>query len=323
MINCGYNFNNFMPLFGNFAMPSFGTMSSFGFNPFMQNFGSSPSFNPFAQFNNPYLTRWEPINYNPAVSFVPYFTSFNGPTEFRPVQAFNPIVYSYSDYPSVFNAQRYVQRNFNDGLGGIFRNNPFNNRFSTMDDASTPKGKSKNDKINTRGQFLKGKGKDSAYGPKFLAKVKEISNNLKCDYKDLLAMMNAESGINAKVVGKNGASGLICFMPAYFDIAKIRKMSPLEQLDLVEKTIMDSKTRAGIPKNATLSKGDLYALIFLPARANNEVLAVKGETSKNGKLLRYYEGNAPLDKNKDGKITKSEMAARIDNKYVSDESFYA
>lgn len=175
-------------------------------------------------------------------------------------------------------------------------------------------------KVNKKGMFLKGKGKGTEYGPKFLARVKEIAKNVQCDYRDLLAVMNSESSIDATTVGKNGASGLICFMPAYFNVEKIRKMSPMQQLDLVEKTILQSKKERGF-SGKVLSKENLYTLIFLPAFINREVLATKGERGKDGELLRHYEGNKGLDKNKDGKITKTEMAARIDDKYVSDESF--
>lgn len=175
----------------------------------------------------------------------------------------------------------------------------------------------------SQGMTLNGKGKGTQYGPEFLNKVKQIAKNLNCNYRDLIAIMNSESSVDAKTVGYNGASGLICFMPQYFDVAKIRKMSPMEQLDLVEETIRKSKKAAGFADNAKLSKGDLYALVFLPARAGKDVLCRKGETGKNGRLLRYYEANAALDYNHDGVITKDEMASRIDRKYVSDYSFLA
>jgi hypothetical protein len=106
-------------------------------------------------------------------------------------------------------------------------------------------------------------------------------------------------------------------MPQYFDTKKIVKMSPIDQLDVVEDTIMKAKRMAGFSANAKLSKADLYALVFLPARANQEVLCKRGEGNS------FYESNAALDYNKDGKITKQEMAHRIDNKYVSDQSFLA
>ena len=56
-------------------------------------------------------------------------------------------------------------------------------------------------------------------------------------------------------------------------------------------------------------------LIFLPARAKNEVLTSSGEA--------YYSANRGLDANKDGKITISELDTRVKSKYVSDSTFLA
>ena len=171
--------------------------------------------------------------------------------------------------------------------------------------------------VSKEGMLLKGKGKGTKYGPEFLKKVKRIAKNLNCNYRDLLAIFNSEFGVEANKTAKNGAVGLICFMPKFFDTEKIVKMSPIDQLDVVEDTIMKAKRMAGFSANAKLSKADLYALVFLPARANQEVLCKRGEGNS------FYESNAALDYNKDGKITKQEMAHRIDNKYVSDQSFLA
>ena len=52
-----------------------------------------------------------------------------------------------------------------------------------------------------------------------------------------------------------------------------------------------------------MSAADLYSLIFLPARANREVLTAKGEN--------FYSANAGLDMDGDGKITKSDLNKRI------------
>lgn len=173
--------------------------------------------------------------------------------------------------------------------------------------------------VSKEGMLLKGKGKGKGtkYGPEFLKKVKRIAKNLNCNYRDLLAIFNSEFGVEANKTARNGAVGLICFMPKFFDTEKIVKMSPIDQLDVVEDTIMKAKRMAGFSANAKLSKADLYALVFLPARANQEVLCKRGEGNS------FYESNAALDYNKDGKITKQEMAHRIDNKYVSDQSFLA
>lgn len=185
----------------------------------------------------------------------------------------------------------------------------FNNTSSTSSSATVSGPEAK---VN-----LKGNG----YGPEFLNKVKQIAQRLHCNYKDLLGLMNAESGINAKAKNKgSSATGLIQFMESTAKAmgtttAALAAMSPVQQLDYVEKCIQMSKRIAGYPENATLSAGDLYALIFLPARAKQSVVASAGDG--------YYAANKGLDANKDGKITKDELGQRVINKRVSDSSFLA
>lgn len=176
-----------------------------------------------------------------------------------------------------------------------------------------------NSAANLAGKTLK---KDkSKYGPAFLAKVKEISKRLNCDYRDLLGVMNSESGINAQAKNPHGsATGLIQFIESTArslgtTTAALRNMSPIQQLDYVEKCIANSKKMAGFSASDKLSAGELYALIFLPARAKREVLTQSGEN--------YYSANRGLDKNKDGKITKDELAQRVHSFYVSDNTFLA
>ncbi len=170
------------------------------------------------------------------------------------------------------------------------------------------------------GKTVSGK-KGNQYGPEFLKKVKAIAKRLNCDYRDLLGVMNSESGINAAAKNPHGsATGLIQFIESTArslgtTTAALRKMSPIKQLDYVEKCLMNSKRSAGFSSSHRLSAGELYALIFLPARANREVLTTKGEA--------YYSANKGLDKNKDGKITKSELGSRVISYRVSDNSFLA
>ncbi|MBQ8168827.1 lytic transglycosylase domain-containing protein [bacterium] len=157
-------------------------------------------------------------------------------------------------------------------------------------------------------------------GPEFLAKVKQVAKNLNCNYKDLLAIMNSESGLNSKAVNKStNATGLIQFMPATArelgtTVDAIKQMSPIEQLDLVEKYFVRMKQIAGIKPNQKLSGGDLYALVFLPGRANRETLTSSGE--------KYYSYNKGLDSNNDGAITKTELSRRVARKSI-DESIFA
>lgn len=257
------------------------------------------------------------ISMNPCSVFNPYITmNYSNPYTMSGIGSFNyqPQVFTYT--PSLI-SPFYVTPSVTN-ITAI--TNPASTQNTQTQNENTS---ADNDEPSSQGMTLKGKGKGTKYGPEFLKKVKQIAKNLNCNYRDLLAIMNSESGIDSTTVGRNGASGLICFMPEFFDVNKIRKMSPMEQLDEVEKTIKAAKRSAGFADNAKLSKGDLYALVFLPARAGNEVLCKKGERGKDGRLLSYYESNSALDYNNDGKITKEEMSTRIDKKYVSDYTFLA
>ena len=160
-------------------------------------------------------------------------------------------------------------------------------------------------------------GKDLS--PAFVEKVKQVAQRLNCNYEDLLAIMNSESGLNPQAQNRSsGAVGLIQFMGVAIQqlnktyglnltAAKIKNMSAVEQMDLVEKYLLRCKKMA-FPSNAKLSGADLYSLIFLPGRASRETLTTRGEG--------YYNANRGLDKNGDGKITKGDLAQHIDSKRV-------
>lgn len=161
----------------------------------------------------------------------------------------------------------------------------------------------------------------SQYGPEFLAKVKQIAQRLNCNYRDLLALMNAESGINASAKNPySSATGLIQFIDSTAKslgttVEQLRVMSPIDQLDYVEKYLQRAKASAGFGAGEYLSGGQLYALTLYPAKARNEVLITSGGNA--------YSMNKGLDLNKDGQITKSELDARMKRFYVSDNSFLA
>ena len=158
----------------------------------------------------------------------------------------------------------------------------------------------------------------------FLNKVKQIAKKLNCDYRDLLAVMNSESSINPSAWNGSIAVGLIQFTDPAIETLnrnyglnltkdKIAKMSAMEQLDLVEKLLVISKSY-NFAADARLSAADLYSIVFLPGRANRNVLCSKGED--------YYDQNKGLDKNNDGKITKNDLEQHLASKQV-DESLFA
>ena len=80
-------------------------------------------------------------------------------------------------------------------------------------------------------------------------------------------------------------------------------MTPVEQLDYVEKYLVANKASAGYKDNETLDRGTLYSLVFLPGRSKRAVLTTKGEN--------FYEQNRILDYNKDGNITKADLNSVI------------
>jgi len=155
----------------------------------------------------------------------------------------------------------------------------------------------------------------------FLNKVKEIARRINCDYKDLLGVMQSESGLNPQAVNKSsGATGLIQFMPRTAQelgttTSALKNMNAVQQLDYVEKFLVKMKKQAGFGQMEPLSGGQLYALVFLPARSHREVLTDSSE--------KYYTANKGLDKNKDGKITKTELDARVKKFYVNENCFVA
>ena len=155
-------------------------------------------------------------------------------------------------------------------------------------------------------------------GKDFLEKTKQVAQEVGCDYKDLLAVMNSESGLNPAAQNKQGgASGLIQFMPATARAMgtttdAIRNMSGVQQLDLVKRLILQNKKMAGL-QGQRLNAGQLYALIFLPARAQREVLTTSSEN--------YYRCNRGLDANHDGQITSTELGNRVRSKYVNEYIF--
>ena len=145
----------------------------------------------------------------------------------------------------------------------------------------------------------------------FYNKVVEVAKRIGCDPNDLMAVMNAESGLNPSAKNKgSSASGLIQFIESTAKslgttTAAIRQMSAEEQLVYVEKYLKQTKAAAGIGENEKIGAGTLYSLIFLPARANRNVLTSRGETY-------YNQGqNYRLDTNGDGQITKDELGQRV------------
>ena len=154
----------------------------------------------------------------------------------------------------------------------------------------------------------------------FLNKVKDISGKLNCSHEDLLAVMNSESGLNSRAVNrKGGATGLIQFMPSTAralgtSTAELYNMTPTQQLKYVEKYLTQAKASARMG-NRKLTGADLYSLVFMPGKANGEVMCSAGS--------KEYSWNSGLDRNRDGQITKSDLGSFIASKRVNEEKVFS
>ena len=267
------------------------------------------------------------------------------PQPVMPMMPSYPSIFPMVQNPSVNYNNNYYNDNsyqgpslidiFKDAYNSVFKKKAKNDEEAeeTEETKETKKNKKPEKKEKEEKKVDKNFKNDGKLGKDFLKRVKKMAKNLNCDYKDLLAVINSESGFDTKANNNGVAVGLTQFTSAAIAELKrvhgitvtkeqILNMSALEQLDLAEKYLLIAKSYT-FDKNAKLSAEDLYALNFLPGRANREVLCTKGERDKNGKLLGYYEGpgNSGLDKNKDNKITKDELGERIRNKYVDDSLF--
>ena len=139
--------------------------------------------------------------------------------------------------------------------------------------------------------------------------INDMSKRLKISPDNLKALIYSESSGNPQAVNKHtGATGLIQFMPKTaqglgITTAQLRTMSAEQQLPYVEKYLAKAKRGAGFSSDQPLSAGQLYALVFMPAKANKEVMCSAGS--------KAYALNRGLDKNGDGIVTIGELGKRI------------
>lgn len=142
----------------------------------------------------------------------------------------------------------------------------------------------------------------------FREKVIQIAANLDVDPNFLMAIMSFESAASFSPSKKNaagsGAVGLIQFMPSTAkklgtSTAELSSMTPLRQLDFVEKYFMPFKGRLK-------SIEDAYMAVLFPkaiGRGGGFVLFTKPSTA--------FTQNRGLDINGDGVITVAEAAAQV------------
>lgn len=294
--------------FNNFYMNNF--MPVFGMNPFMG--GCYNPFNPMFQFGMMNSLFGMPQMFSFPSFSMPMFSPFSMSNSMMPMGG---NIFSMATPAMAMSAMNPMA-----GLSTMFNGINLLNQYTSNFGSLLTK-KAENADADTDNSPIKDTGKLDKH---FLKKTKKIAKKLNCDYQDLLALMNSESGLNPKATCGSYV-GLIQFGDAAITELrtkcgckgltkeKILNMSRIEQLDLVEKLLMYNKKWKFAP-NAKLSAGDLYAMILAPGRADREVLYSRGESG-------YNKTNAKMDYNNDGKITKSEMSRRIREKSVNESIF--
>jgi hypothetical protein len=145
--------------------------------------------------------------------------------------------------------------------------------------------------------------------PGFWIELQAIAKRLKTEPAWLLNVMASESSFNP--AARNGlpgqtATGLLQFIE---DTAQgmgttteaIRRMSPVEQLRLVEKYLTPFCGRLN-------SLGDVYLAVFRGFIVEGGDATVIAPLDNSNKERRIYSLNRWLDFNSDGRITKGELA---------------
>lgn len=305
--NWGFNnfyINSFMPTpyWGGCGCNAFNSGFQFGILNSLFNY-SFPQMNTFSfmpQFSMPLFTP-----YNNIFAMASNYT----------MPTFTPALFNYN-IPSLF-SQLNTFNNYTKELNNL--NNINNNNFNFL----LKQKKSNNTRTTIPMEIDRSFQNSEKLDSNFLNRVKEIAQKLNCDYKDLLALMNSESGIKTNNWNGSTAVGLIQFTDASvtelnnkyglsLTKEKIARMSPMEQLDLVEKYLTIAKSYNFAP-NERLSAGDLYAITFLPGRAGQDILCRRGE--------KFYSQNKGLDLNNDGVISKQDLENRLAKKHINESIF--
>ena len=300
--------------FNNFYINSFMTTSYWG-GCGCNAFNSGFSFGILNSLFNYSIPQMNTFSFMPQFSmplFTPYNNIFAMANNYT-MPSFTPALFNYN-IPSLF-SQLNTFNNYTNELNNIINNNNF--------DFLLKQKKSNNNRTTIPMEIDRSFQNSEKLDSNFLNRVKEIAQKLNCDYKDLLALMNSESGIKTDNWNGSTAVGLIQFTDASvaelnnkyglnLTKEKIARMSPMEQLDLVEKYLTIAKSYNFAP-NERLSAGDLYAITFLPGRAGQDILCRRGE--------KFYSQNKGLDLNNDGVISKQDLENKLAKKHINESIF--
>ncbi|KWF91959.1 hypothetical protein WL95_22405 [Burkholderia cepacia] len=167
-------------------------------------------------------------------------------------------------------------------------------------------------------------------GEEFKAKVMEISEDLRVDPDYLMSCMAFETGETFRPDIRNaagsGATGLVQFMPSTAvglgtTTDKLSKMTAVEQLEYVHRYFLPSKGRLReledvymhILYPAAVGKPGEYVIADKYVREDSGVIKI----DKNGNKIinKIYAQNIGLDVDGNEKITKTEAASKVREKY--------
>ena len=191
----------------------------------------------------------------------------------------------------------------------------------------------------TKDKVAPGKPGEMSFGKKLSDTQKKAVNQMVADLKakgfdvkadDIVNFMAVETGgtfsPSIRAGGKkSGAVGLAQFTGiAIKDMnrfrgagnklskSKLSKMSFTEQSKVVTEYLSTALGRKRM-QGRNISASDLYTAVFAPAAIGRSQGSTIYSSSRNG---RAYRANRSLDTNRDGKITKAELTARL-NAWVS------
>jgi len=148
--------------------------------------------------------------------------------------------------------------------------------------------------------------------PDFNNKLQRVADSLGVDKAHLIAIMQAESGMDPAAVNRqSNATGLIQFMPKTAKslgttVEELRTMNAVDQLDYVYRYFKMVGVKPG------MNAGDLYMAVFMPKHVgapDNTVLGQQG--SSDPFSAKVYAQNSGLDKDRDGAITVSDVKSRV------------
>jgi hypothetical protein len=144
----------------------------------------------------------------------------------------------------------------------------------------------------------------------FVARVREISNQLQINPNWLMGVMRFESRLNPAAVNSvSGATGLIQFMPSTArglgtTTEALAAMSNVQQLDFVLRYYNPHRGRMR-------SYLDCYLVTFYPVAMGRPDTFVLGSERSPDRVAIIARQNAGMDTNHDGQITVAEVRQRI------------